>query len=50
MPKIVDRHMARTAGRIGIDPLIPHILPLDRIDGGFGPMHGGESLRRVVAV
>jgi S-(hydroxymethyl)glutathione dehydrogenase/alcohol dehydrogenase len=45
VPKIVDWYMD---GRIRIDPLITHTLPLDRINEAFDLMHGGESIRTVV--
>src|SRR6188768_3023244 len=45
VPKIVDWYMER---RIEIDPLITHVLPLDRINEAFDLMHRGESIRSVV--
>ncbi|MEQ8968439.1 MAG: S-(hydroxymethyl)glutathione dehydrogenase/class III alcohol dehydrogenase [Azospirillaceae bacterium] len=45
VPKIVDWYMD---GKIEIDPLITHTLPLDRINEGFELMHSGESIRSVV--
>ena len=45
VPKIVDWYMD---GKIEIDPMITHILPLDRINEGFDLMHKGESIRSVV--
>jgi S-(hydroxymethyl)glutathione dehydrogenase/alcohol dehydrogenase len=45
VPKIVDWYMD---GRIAVDELITHQLPLDRINEGFGLMHRGESIRTVV--
>jgi S-(hydroxymethyl)glutathione dehydrogenase/alcohol dehydrogenase len=45
VPKIVDWYMD---GRIAIDPLITHTLPLDRINDAFDLMHTGESIRSVV--
>ncbi len=45
VPRIVDMYMD---GRIRIDPLITHRLPLDRINEGFGLMGRGESIRTVV--
>jgi S-(hydroxymethyl)glutathione dehydrogenase / alcohol dehydrogenase len=45
VPKIVDWYMD---GRIEIDPMITHILPLDRINEGFQLMHEGKSIRSVV--
>jgi S-(hydroxymethyl)glutathione dehydrogenase/alcohol dehydrogenase len=35
-------------GRIAIDPLITHTMPLDRINDAFDLMHQGESIRSVV--
>ena len=35
-------------GKIEIDPLITHTLPLDRINDAFDLMHSGESIRSVV--
>jgi len=45
VPKIVDWYMD---GRINIDDLITHVLPLARINEGFDLMHKGESIRTVV--
>ena len=45
VPKIVDWYMT---GKIEIDPMITHILPLDRINEAFDLMHHGESIRSVV--
>jgi S-(hydroxymethyl)glutathione dehydrogenase/alcohol dehydrogenase len=45
VPKIVDWYMR---GKIEIDPLITHTLPLERINEAFDLMHGGESIRTVV--
>jgi S-(hydroxymethyl)glutathione dehydrogenase/alcohol dehydrogenase len=36
------------SGKIAIDPLITHTLPLDRINDAFDLMHSGESIRSVV--
>jgi hypothetical protein len=35
-------------GRIEIDPLITHVMPLDEINRAFDLMHAGESIRSVV--
>ena len=35
-------------GAIEIDPMITHVLPLERINEGFDLMHSGESIRSVV--
>jgi S-(hydroxymethyl)glutathione dehydrogenase/alcohol dehydrogenase len=45
VPKIVDWYMD---GKIEIDPMITHLLPLERINEGFDLMHAGESIRAVV--
>jgi S-(hydroxymethyl)glutathione dehydrogenase/alcohol dehydrogenase len=35
-------------GKIQIDPLITHKLPLERINESFDLMHAGTSIRTVV--
>jgi S-(hydroxymethyl)glutathione dehydrogenase/alcohol dehydrogenase len=45
VPKIVDWYME---GKINIDSLITHQLPLERINEGFDLMTRGESIRSVV--
>ncbi len=45
VPRIVDWYMD---GRINIDDLITHKLPLERINEGFDLMHSGASIRSVV--
>ena len=45
VPRIVDMYME---GRINIDDLITHTLPLERINDGFDLMRTGESIRSVV--
>ncbi len=45
VPKIVDWYMD---GKIAIDPLITHKLPLSRINEAFDLMHAGTSIRTVV--
>jgi S-(hydroxymethyl)glutathione dehydrogenase/alcohol dehydrogenase len=45
VPKIVDWYME---GKINIDDLITHTLPLERINDGFELMARGESIRSVV--
>ena len=45
VPRIVDWYMN---GKISIDPLITHIMPLEDINAGFDLMHRGESIRSVV--
>jgi S-(hydroxymethyl)glutathione dehydrogenase/alcohol dehydrogenase len=42
---LVDWYMD---GRINIDDLITHVLPLERINEGFGLMDEGKSIREVV--
>ena len=45
VPKIVDWYMD---GKIDIDSMITHTLPLDRINEAFDLMHEGKSIRSVV--
>lgn len=45
VPKIVDWYMD---GKIEIDPMITHTMPLEDINKGFDLMHAGESIRSVV--
>jgi S-(hydroxymethyl)glutathione dehydrogenase/alcohol dehydrogenase len=45
VPRIVDWYMN---GKINIDDLITHKLPLERINEGFDLMHEGKSIRSVV--
>jgi len=45
VPKIVDWYMD---GKIQIDPMITHVLPLEKINDAFDLMHRGESIRSVV--
>ncbi|HET9959720.1 MAG TPA: S-(hydroxymethyl)glutathione dehydrogenase/class III alcohol dehydrogenase [Polyangiaceae bacterium] len=45
VPKIVDWYMD---GKIEIDRLITHKLPLDRINEAFDLMHSGASIRTVI--
>src|SRR5471030_2659211 len=45
VPQIVDWYMD---GKISIDPLITHKLPLERINEAFDLMHSGESIRTVI--
>jgi S-(hydroxymethyl)glutathione dehydrogenase/alcohol dehydrogenase len=45
VPKIVDWYME---GKIEIDPLITHVLPLDRINDAFDLMRKGEAIRSIV--
>ena len=45
VPKIVDWYMD---GKINIDDLITHTMPLEDINKAFDLMHAGESIRSVV--
>jgi S-(hydroxymethyl)glutathione dehydrogenase/alcohol dehydrogenase len=45
VPKIVDWYME---GKINIDDLITHRLPIEQINEAFELMHRGESIRSVV--
>ncbi len=45
VPKIVDWYME---GKINIDDLITHTMPLDKINDAFDLMHEGKSIRSVV--
>jgi S-(hydroxymethyl)glutathione dehydrogenase / alcohol dehydrogenase len=45
VPKIVEWYMD---GKIEIDPMITHVMPLEDINHGFELMHHGESVRGVV--
>jgi Zn-dependent alcohol dehydrogenase len=45
VPKIVDWYMD---GKIQIDPMITHVMPLMDINRAFDLMHSGESIRSVV--
>ena len=45
VPKIVDWYMD---GKIQIDPMITHVLPLEQINEAFDLMHHGKSIRAVV--
>jgi S-(hydroxymethyl)glutathione dehydrogenase/alcohol dehydrogenase len=45
VPKIVDWYMN---GKIQIDPMITHVMKLDKINDAFDLMHSGESIRSVV--
>ncbi|MEM9840951.1 MAG: S-(hydroxymethyl)glutathione dehydrogenase/class III alcohol dehydrogenase [Pseudomonadota bacterium] len=45
VPRIVDMYME---GRINIDDLITHTMPLDDINTAFDLMHEGKSIRSVV--
>jgi S-(hydroxymethyl)glutathione dehydrogenase / alcohol dehydrogenase len=45
VPKIVDWYMD---GKINIDDLITHVMPLEKINEAFDLMHAGKSIRGVV--
>ena len=45
VPKFVDWYMD---GKIEIDPMITHTMPLDEINTAFDLMHAGKSIRSVV--
>jgi S-(hydroxymethyl)glutathione dehydrogenase/alcohol dehydrogenase len=45
VPRMVDWYMD---GKINIDDLITHVIPLERINDAFDLMHKGESIRTVV--
>jgi S-(hydroxymethyl)glutathione dehydrogenase/alcohol dehydrogenase len=45
VPRIVDWYMS---GKLDIDDLITHTMPLDKINEGFRLMHEGKSIRSVV--
>ena len=45
VPKIVDWYMD---GKIEIDPMITHIMPLEDINKAFDLMHEGKSIRSVI--
>lgn len=45
VPKIVDWYMD---GKIEIDPMITHKMPLDDINKAFDLMHAGKSIRSVI--
>jgi S-(hydroxymethyl)glutathione dehydrogenase / alcohol dehydrogenase len=45
VPKIVDWYMD---GKINIDDLITHVMPLEKINDAFDLMHEGTSIRSVI--
>ncbi len=45
VPKIVDWYMD---GKINIDDLITHVMPIEKINHAFDLMHDGASIRSVV--
>jgi S-(hydroxymethyl)glutathione dehydrogenase/alcohol dehydrogenase len=45
VPKIVDWYMD---GKINIDDLITHVMPIDQVNDAFDLMHHGEGIRTVL--
>lgn len=45
VPKIVDWYMD---GKINIDDLITHVMPVEKVNEAFDLMHEGESIRTVL--
>jgi S-(hydroxymethyl)glutathione dehydrogenase/alcohol dehydrogenase len=45
VPRIVDWYME---GKINIDDLITHVVPIERINDAFAMMHDGHAIRTVV--
>ncbi len=45
VPKIVDWYME---GKINIDDLVTHVMPIDKINDAFELMHKGDSIRSVI--
>lgn len=45
VPKIVEWYLS---GKINIDDLITHVMPLEEINTAFDLMHKGESIRSVI--
>jgi S-(hydroxymethyl)glutathione dehydrogenase / alcohol dehydrogenase len=45
VPKMVDWYME---GKINIDDLITHVMPLEKINDAFDLIHSGKSIRSVV--
>lgn len=45
VPKIVEWYME---GKINIDDLITHVMPIEKINEAFDLMHAGKSIRSVV--
>lgn len=45
VPAMVDWYME---GKINIDDLITHTMPIEKINDAFDLMHGGESIRSVI--
>jgi S-(hydroxymethyl)glutathione dehydrogenase/alcohol dehydrogenase len=45
LPGYVERYLN---GEIKVDPMITHVLPLERINEAFDLMHAGKSIRSIV--
>ena len=45
LPGYVERYLN---GEIKVDPMITHVLPLERINEAFDLMHEGKSIRSVI--
>ncbi|AFZ37033.1 S-(hydroxymethyl)glutathione dehydrogenase/class III alcohol dehydrogenase [Stanieria cyanosphaera PCC 7437] len=45
VPTIVDWYME---GKINLDDLVTHVMPIDKINDAFDLMHKGESIRSVI--
>jgi len=45
LPGYVERYLN---GEIKVDPMITHVLPLERINDAFDLMHEGKSIRSVI--
>ncbi|MEC4986201.1 MAG: S-(hydroxymethyl)glutathione dehydrogenase/class III alcohol dehydrogenase [Oscillatoria sp. PMC 1068.18] len=45
VPKIVNWYME---GKLNVDDLITHVMPLEKINDAFDLMHKGESIRSVI--
>jgi S-(hydroxymethyl)glutathione dehydrogenase/alcohol dehydrogenase len=45
LPGYVEKYLA---GEIKVDPMITHILPLEKINDAFELMHEGKSIRSVI--
>jgi len=45
VPKIVDWYLQ---GKVEIDPMITHVLPLEKINEAFDMMHDGSAIRTVI--
>ena len=45
LPGYVEKYLN---GEIKLDPMITHVLPLERINDAFELMHQGKSIRSVI--